>query len=239
MSLVNLSFDSDIAHLNFDDGKANVLNAASLTALEDALAEAKSARAVVFSGREGTFSGGLDLKTLPKLPRDEFQQTLRQFGRFCQSLLTFPRPVVAAVTGHAIAGGTVLLLCCDHRIGEAGEFKLGLSEVPIGMPLPTFVLRLAQHSVSKRHITEAALHGRLYPPHDAERIGYLQSVVDPGHAVGRAHQVAANLAALPNPAYLLTKSRLTAEIAATLESFDEEMEFFISSFDWSSARPRS
>jgi enoyl-CoA hydratase len=236
--MINLSFENDIAHLNFDDGKANVLNAATLTALEEALVEAKAGKAVVFSGREGTFSGGLDLKTLPRLPKEEFQSTLRQFGRFCQNLLTFPRPVVAAVTGHAIAGGTVLLLCCDHRIGEAGEFKIGLSEVPIGMPLPTFVLRLAEHGVSKRHITEAALHGRLYPPHDAERIGYLQSVVEPGHAVARAHQVAANLAALPNPAYLLTKTRLTSSIVATLDIFDEEMDFFINAFDWGAAKPR-
>lgn len=231
--MINLSFENGIAHLNFDDGKANVLNAASLTALESALDEAKAGKAVVFSGRPGTFSGGLDLKTLPTLPKGEFQSTLTQFSRFCHTLLTFPRPVVAAVTGHAIAGGTVLLLCCDHRIGEAGEFKIGLSEVPIGMPLPTFVYRLAEHSVSKRHITEATLHGRLYPPGDAERIGYLQSVVDPGDAVSRAYQVAANLAALPNPAYLMTKTRITSDIAATLDLFVEELEFFTNSFDWS------
>jgi enoyl-CoA hydratase len=234
--MINLSFDGGIAHLNFDDGKANVLNAGSLSQLESALEEAKAGKAVVFSGRPGTFSGGLDLKTLPTLPRAEFQSTLMQFSRLCHTLLTFPRPVVAAVTGHAIAGGTVLLLCCDHRIGEAGEFKIGLSEVPIGMPLPTFVYRLAAHSVSRRHITEATLHGRLYPPNDAERIGYLQSVVDPGDAVARAHQVAANLAALPNPAYLMTKTRISSEIVATLELFVEELEFFINGFDWSHAQ---
>lgn len=228
--MVELTFDNDIAHVHFDDGKANVLNSASLSALEKALEEAKGAKAVVLSGREGTFSGGLDLKTLPTLPAEDFRATLGQFTALCSTLLTFPRPVVAAVTGHAIAGGTVLLLCCDHRIGEAGPFKIGLSEVPIGMPLPTFVIRLAQHSVSKRHIIEAALHGRLYPPTEAETAGYLQSVVEPGHAIARAHQVAANLGALPNPAYMLTKNRLTSEVVATIATFDEEMEFFVNSF---------
>jgi enoyl-CoA hydratase len=236
--MVNLSFENDIARLHFDDGKANVLNSASLTALEEALDSARTAKAVVLSGREGTFSGGLDLKTLPHLPKDQFQGTLHQFGRFCKTLLTFPRPVVAAVTGHAIAGGTVLLLCCDHRIGEAGEFKLGLSEVPIGMPLPTFVYLLAEHSVSKRHITEATLHGRLYSPGEAERIGYLQSVVEPGQALSQALEVAAQLSILPNPAYELTKSRMTAAIVASLQVFDDEMEFFINAFDWSAAKPR-
>ena len=228
--MINVTTENAIAHLSFDDGKANVLNSTSLGALESALAEAKAAKAVVLSGRPGTFSGGLDLKTLPSLPPEEFKATLNQFGRLCQTLLTYPRPVVAAVTGHAIAGGTVILLCCDHRIGEAGEFKLGLSEVPIGMPLPTFVYRLAEHSVSKRHITEAALHGRLYPPHDAERIGYLQSVVEPGEAIHRAHQVAANLAALPNPAYTVTKKRIAAEILAGFELFDQEVEALAGAF---------
>lgn len=231
--MIELTFDNDIAHLHFDDGKANVLNSVSLAALEQALEEAKGAKAVVLSGREGTFSGGLDLRTLPTLPPQEFRATLGQFTGLCRTLLTFPRPVVAAVTGHAIAGGTVILLCCDHRIGESGDFKIGLSEVPLGMPLPTFVLRLAEHSVSKRHLIEAALHGRLYPPSEAEKMGYLQSVVESGHAISRAHQVAANLGALPNPAYLLTKNRLTSELVSSLGTFDEEMEFFVSSFDWS------
>ena len=228
--MIELTFDNDIAHIHFDDGKANVLNSGSLSALEQALEQSKAAKAVVLSGREGTFSGGLDLKTLPTLPVEEFRATMGQFTSLCRALLTFPRPVVAAVTGHAIAGGTVLLLCCDHRIGEPGSFKIGLSEVPIGMPLPTFVLRLAEHSVSKRHLIEAALHGRLYPPAEAESAGYLQSVAESGQAVSRAHQVAANLGALPNPAYLLTKNRLTSDVVNSLATFDEEMEFFVNSF---------
>lgn len=237
--MVNLSIDDNgIAHLHFDDGKANVLNAMSLGALEKALEQAESARALVLSGREGTFSGGLDLKTLPTLPKAEFTATLKQFGGVCRKLLTFPRPVVAAVTGHAIAGGTVLLLCCDHRIGEPGEFKIGLSEVPIGMPLPTFVYRLAEHSVSKRHIIEATLHGRLYPPQDAEDVGYLHSVAEPGHAIARAHQFAANLGALPNPAYQMTKTRITASVADSLSLFDEETDYFVNGFDWGAARKR-
>lgn len=234
--MIELTLENDIAHLHFDDGKANVLNSASLGALEEALEQAKEAKAVVFSGREGTFSGGLDLRTLPTLPAEQFRATLRQFTGLCRTLVTYPRPVVAAVTGHAIAGGTVLLLCCDHRVGEPGDFKLGLSEVPLGMPLPTFVLRLAEHSVSKRHIIEAALHGRLYPPTEAETVGYLQSVAEPGHTIARAHQVAANLGSLPNPAYQLTKARLTSALVESLSTFDEEMEYFVTSFDWSKGK---
>lgn len=230
MSAVTLTTENDIAHLHFDDGKANVLNAGSLAALDEALTEAQSAKAVVFSGREKMFSGGLDLRTLPTLSEQDFLKTLAQFGQFCSRLLTYPRPVVAAVTGHAIAGGTVLLLCCDHRVGEEQEAKIGLSEVPIGMPLPSFVIRLAELTVSKRSVVESILHGRLYSPAEAAQMGYLQEVVPPGEAIEKAMEVAGALAKLPNPAYQLTKERLTANITETMVSFEEEMKYFVASF---------
>ena len=97
MSSINLSVGDGIAHLNFDAGKANVLNSTSLAALEHALDQVKSEKAVVLSGRPGMFSGGLDLKTLPQLPSEEFKATLRQFGQLCKKLLTYPRPVVCAI----------------------------------------------------------------------------------------------------------------------------------------------
>ncbi len=230
MSAVNVTLEKDIAHIHFDDGKANVLNAESLAALDEAFTEAQDAKAVVFSGREKMFSGGLDLRTLPTLSEQDFLKTLGQFGRFCSRLLTYPRPVVAAVTGHAIAGGTVLLLCCDHRVGEDIDAKIGLSEVPIGMPLPTFVIRLAQQTVSKRSVLESILHGRLYKPNEAAEMGYLQEFTPPGMSVERAFEVADCLAKLPNPAYQLTKERLTANITETMASFEEEMKYFVASF---------
>lgn len=227
-----------VAQIALDDGKANVLNLHSLGALEQQLGALADCGAVVLSGRRGTFSGGLDLKTLPGLPSDQLRESLELFASVTWKLLTFPRPVVAAVTGHAIAGGAVLLLACDRRVGESGEGRLGLSEVAIGMPLPRFVMELAELSLRRERLTEATLHGRVYGPKEALEVGYLTQVVDPEQAVTEALSQASQLARLPNPAYRMTKARRAESVEAALARFSEEMSYFLDSRDWAPRPPR-
>lgn len=212
--------------VNFDDGKANVLNSTSLTALNDALEQSRESKAVLLKGREGCFCGGLDLKTLPKLAPEELKATLTLFGEFCLNLLTFPRPVLAAIDGHAIAGGTVILLCCDARVGSDRPMKIGLSEVVIGMPLPTFVIRLAELTVPRDKILETVLHGKLYSAEGALGVGYLDQVVPQAEFEAKCLERARALGELPNPAYKLTKERLVSSVRGSLDGFDQEMNFF-------------
>ncbi len=226
MSCVKLETIEGLSVVRFDDGKANVLNSTSLSALSEALEQARESKAVLLKGREGCFCGGLDLKTLPKLAPDELKATLRLFGEFCLKLLTFPRPVLAEVDGHAIAGGTVILLCCDARVGSDRPMKIGLSEVAIGMPLPTFVLRLAELTVPRAKILETVLHGKLYSSQGAREVGYLDTVVPQAELEAHCKERATALGALPNPAYQLTKERLLKSIDGSLDSFDQEMNFF-------------
>jgi len=89
----------------------------------------------------------------------------------------FPRPVVAACTGHAIAAGSIILMSTDVRIGAAGDFRIGLPEVTIGMPLPFFATELARDRISKRHLSQVFL-GRMYDPEGATDAGFLDEVVD-------------------------------------------------------------
>jgi enoyl-CoA hydratase len=88
-------------------------------------------------------------------------------------VFTFPVPTVAAVSGHAIAGGAVLAFACDLRVMAGGPFRLQLNEVAIGLPLPTWALVLAQAAVPARWHTEALLHARAYTPQDALARGIL------------------------------------------------------------------
>src|SRR5204863_9086655 len=118
--------------ITLDDGKANAIQAQFLEGLRDALDRAEGdpeVGAVVIGGRAGMFSAGLDLKVLPALPRAEMRTTCLLFGHAMLRDYEFPKPVVAAVTGHALAGGCVLLLTCDFRLGAAGPYRIGLHEV--------------------------------------------------------------------------------------------------------------
>lgn len=231
---VTLTIEAEIAHLSFDDGKANVLNPDSFKALEQALDKAKASKALIISGREGIFSGGLDLKTLPKLSKEELHSSMQQFKTLCQSLLTYPCPTIAAVTGHAIAGGAVVMLCCEHRIGKGGAYNIGLPEVAMNMPLPSFVIELARRSVKRRFLAEVVLEGKTFSPSLAKEVGLLSSLATSGECLEAARQMAEKLERLPNPAYTLTKKRMAAGILSSLEAFEEELKYFTSQFNWES-----
>jgi len=89
------------------------------------------------------------------------------FGRTMLRVFTFPIPTVAAVTGHAIAGGAMLAFACDLRFVSEGPFRLHLNEVAIGLAFPTWAIVLAQAAVPPRWHTEAILHARPYSPEEA------------------------------------------------------------------------
>jgi enoyl-CoA hydratase len=205
--------------IRMDDGKVNAINPTLLGDLGHALlrAQTEEARAVVLAGREGCFSAGLDLKTLPALPPQALRDALSAFADMLVGLLTFPRPVVALSTGHAIAGGAVLLLCCDRRIAVEGAYQTGLREVAVGIPMPDAVSELAKLWVPPRRWMEAIAHGRLYDQLHAIDAGFIDVVAPAEDAERRALAEAARLADLPNPAYERTKRYLRKDVLKALE----------------------
>src|SRR5438046_10454303 len=130
-------------------------------------AERERPGALGSAGRAGVFSAGLDLKVLPTLAPDALERTMVAFGRTMLRVFTFPIPTVAAVTGHAIAGGAMLAFACDLRFMAEGPFRLHLNEVAIGLALPTWAIVLAQAAIPPRRHTEAILHARPFSPEEA------------------------------------------------------------------------
>jgi enoyl-CoA hydratase len=134
----------------------------------------------------------------------------------------FPRPVVTACTGHALAMGALLLLVSDRRIGARGDFKIGLNEVRIQMPLPAFGMELARDRLSKRHFSEATTQARIFDPESAVDAGFLDATESPEALLASAERLARDLATLTNPAFRETKRRERSEtidrIRRTLEA---------------------
>ena len=169
--------DAGIAVITMDDGKANALGHDLLGALLAALdeADASGADAVVIAGRPGRFSAGFDLSVMKAGgtgPKEMLAAGVDVFLRIYQ----FPRPVIVACTGHAIAAGAIILMSSDLRVGTAGEFKIGMPELTIGMPLPFFATELMRDRLSKRHLARATL-GQMYDPETAIDVGFLDEVV--------------------------------------------------------------
>ncbi len=221
-AIVKTEARGDVLVVQMDDGKANALSPEMLDALDQALAAAESdAKALVLTGRVGRFSAGFDLKHMMAGP-DSARALVRRGAEVLMRLYHHPQPVVAACTGHALAGGALLLLCADVRVGAQGEFKLGLNEVSIGMPLPILAHELARDRLEPRHFLAATLFAAQYAPDRAVEVGYLDRVVEPGELLASALEQAQQLAKLPPVPFKLTKrslrKRTVEHILTTLDA---------------------
>lgn len=224
---ITLKIEDDVAVITLDDGKANALSHPVLQALEGALDEANHARAVVLAGRPGRLCAGFDLSIMSK-GMDAARDLVKAGAKVLLRLFTHPAPVVIAATGHAMAGGAVLLLTADHCVGTEGEFKIGLNEVAIGMPLPIFAVELARHRLGAQHFSAATGLARIYDPRGALEAGYLHELAPPDGQVDVALERARALAATLKPrAYARTKEQTRGAIARHVaETLDADLAQF-------------
>jgi enoyl-CoA hydratase len=210
-----------IAEIALDDGKVNAMSMAFFDGLNAALdrAEQGDANAVVVSGRPGYFSAGLNIRLLPTLPPDEVIRTLVTFARTLLRVWTFPRPTIAAVTGHAVAGGALLAFACDRRFVADGAFRIQMNEVVIGLAVPSWAIAICQSVMPARCHNEALLHARPYTPAEARAYGMIDGVT--GDAVASARAAAGQIPAHDRQAYAETKRRLRSRAVAWAEQYLE------------------
>ncbi len=206
--IVSFSMDAEVAVLRLDDGKANALSRTMIAEFNAALDEAESsASAVLIEGRPDRFSAGFDLSVMNAGARER-RELVESGAELLLRIYEFPRPVLCACTGHALAAGALILLVCDYRLGVTGRFKIGLNEVSIGMPLPVFAVEIARDRLSRRHLVAAVSQGRVYTPAEAVDAGYLDKVVAADELHGAALETAHAMASLGDPAHSITKRSL-------------------------------
>lgn len=200
--------DNGIATITMNDGKVNALSPTMLAALNEALDQASiEAAAVILTGRPGCFSAGFDLKVMASSPKAATNMVLSGGALFLR-LYEFSLPVVAAITGHALAGGVLLAASTDTRLGIRGDFKLGLNEVETGLPVPILAHEFARDRLSPRYLTQAVVQAQLYNPIDAQRVGWLDEVVDAESLQDSAQQETQRLSKLDRHAYGVSKQSL-------------------------------
>jgi enoyl-CoA hydratase len=219
--VLNYTLEAKTALLHMDDGKANALSDTMLRALIAAIDRAeKEASVMILMGRAGRFCAGFDLKVMMAGP-DAAMGILKVGGDLLMRLYGAKIPLVIACTGHALAGGALVLLTGDTRIGATGDFRIGLNEVQIGMPVPLLAMELARDRITTTELVSATLQAKIYGPEEAAKVGYLDAVASPDDLLARAKAEATRLAALAQPAYRLTKERLRGR---TIEYVNANME---------------
>ena len=217
-TLLDYSLSDGVATLHLNDGKANALSYEMIAALSKAIRRAEEeAQAAVILGMPGKFCAGFDLKIMQRSLSDA-ADLLREGGALYVQMLRSSIPLLSACTGHALAGGALLLLASDYSVGVEGAFKLGLNEVHIGLPLPLLALELTRYKLDARRLNEATLFGTLYEPIDAQRIGYLNETCTPDQFEKRVFERAAGMAQINRVAFKETKQRLWGGLATQIEA---------------------
>ncbi len=180
-------------------------------------AMAKHPAALVLTGAGRFFSGGLDLKAVPTYAASEQREMLRTLNRFVAALYACPIPVVGAVNGHAIAGGLVLALTTDYRIGPSGDALFGLTEARVGIPFPSAPMIVVQAELAPSDVRHATLYARNFGPEEARRRGVFDELQPAGGVLERALEVARDLASMPADGYRRIKQQFRRAAIEQLE----------------------
>jgi len=219
---VDVSGDGNLAFISLHDGKANAMSTALLDTLTDAIAQAEvMARAIVITGEGKAFSAGLALPELIDLDRRAMARFMDRFAAAMRRVLECARPTVAAINGHAIAGGCVLALMCDHRLMTSAPVKIGLNEVQLGLGLPAVILEPLRARLPPTSLTTIALEGALVDPTEALRLGLVDEIIAPTDLLGVAAARARTLAGGGPLAYAQIKRALLRPMIEQISRHDE------------------
>jgi enoyl-CoA hydratase len=202
---VSYTLDGAVATIAMDDGKVNAMSLQMQAELGQALDRAQADRAsVVLAGRKGVFSAGFDLPVLGAGGEPALKMLAGGF-ELARRLLTFPTPVVAACSGHALAMGVFLLASVDYRIGADGAFKIGANEVAIGMVLPRAAVEICRARLAPPHYGRALVSAEIYRPAEAVAAGFLDQVVAEEQVLAEAQATALKLSKLAMKAHAACK----------------------------------
>ena len=212
--------------VRMEHGKVNAFDPELMRGLIDALAgpECADAPAVVLTGTGAVFSAGVDLRRLTEGGPDYVEAFLPVLGEAFFEAFTFPKPLVAAVNGHAIAGGCVLACACDYRIMADGAGRIGTPELSVGVPFPVMALEILRLTVPAHRLQALIYRGLTCTPAEAAANGLIDETAAPEAVVDRAVEVAARLGALPPASFALTKRVIrepTRNRVLELRSVDE------------------
>jgi enoyl-CoA hydratase len=214
-----------IGVLRLDDGRVNAMSPEWVAGFPQAFREATHdadghPRPVVVLGTPKTLSAGLDLKRLPLDSNEKLVEFTRGFMRAFAELLSHPRPVVVGVDGAAIAGGTVLALAGDMRVGTP-RARMGVPEVPVGIPFPGPVLELVRARIAPPECNEAILRGTIREGKDCLGLGWVDKMVDANALRDACLALAEELGASSPLAFRMAKEQLNRDLVRSFQQFEK------------------
>jgi len=241
METISVEHHGKVLFAKLNNGVTNALNPTVVGELKAVLKQVKSSAGidglVLGSSNEKFFSIGFDIPELIEMNSDDFRGFYRVFNQVCLDLFTLPKPTVAAITGHAIAGGCILTMCCDYRFIAKGHKLMGLNEVKLGLPVPYLPDRLLHAIAGVCKAREIMESGKLYPSNEALEMGIVDKILPIENVVTTAIEHADMLGSLPRVGYGMIKQNRVEVIEEQVIARQNEKEvYFIESWYSDEAR---
>jgi enoyl-CoA hydratase/carnithine racemase len=222
--------------------RANALNSEVLSELGEALERAardESVRSVVLaSAVDGIFSAGFDAREIFPFGGEEIRGFFASFVGVCHAILDLPKPVVAAIEGHAIAGGAILALACDLRVMGEGDYGFAINEINLGLVLSQAILQMAVTAMGAGAARELILEGATIGPARAHAVGLAAEVTQAGQAFARAEARARGMAAKPPQAFAAVKRLFRENTVAPLDRELNALDNFVACWVSEESRER-
>jgi enoyl-CoA hydratase/carnithine racemase len=230
--LVLLETQGKVGIVKLNHGLTNAINIDLVNQLSDILQRVKVDRQirglVLTSSNEKFFSNGFNIPELIELSSDDLRYFYSTFNQMCVDLYTFPRPTIAAVTGHAIAGGCILALCCDYRFIAQGRKLMGLNEIKLGLPVPYVADCILRNLAGWRNAREIMDSGDFYLPEVSSQLGLVDQVLPLEGVISEAMELVDNIGSFPEDAFMAIKRNRVEDIQGQiLEKLEEKEKIFI------------
>jgi enoyl-CoA hydratase/carnithine racemase len=223
--VLTITKHAEVHELRLARPPVNALDPALIRALTGAVesAPAAGARAIVLSGSTGMFSAGLDVPALLALDRGGIRAFWEDFFGVMRAIAQSRIPVICAITGHSPAGGCVLAVFSDYRVMAEGDFRIGLNEVQVGLPVPDVIAGALTRLTGPRHAEQLLVTGTLLGPAEALVVGLVDRVVAIDRVVPAAIERAQAMAALPPRACAATRRTARATLVASFDDVDASL----------------
>jgi len=243
MEMIHVEYQDQVAVAKFNRPVTNALNLQLVNELAEMLQGIKHDpnvhSLVLGSTNDKFFCIGFDIPHLFGFTREDFAFFFHTFNRMCLDLYTLPKPTVAAITGHATAGGCILALCCDYRFMAEGHKLMGLNEIKLGVPVPYLADCILRHLVGIRHARDVMEAGEFYLPERLLHKGMVDQVLPLEQVLPQSIEQASALGALPQAAFALIKrNRIETVEAQVLARLEERERSFIERWYSDEARER-
>jgi enoyl-CoA hydratase/carnithine racemase len=241
--MIDLDCCETVATVKFDRDIINALNREMIQELTETLSRVRDMSEVqalvLSSANDKFFSIGFDIPRLFELPKEDFREFYKTFNQACMELYTFSKPTMAAITGHAIAGGCILALCCDYRVIASGRKLMGLNEIKLGVPVPYLADCILKSIVGLREAREVMESGDFYEAETLLKKGLVDEVMPQEEVMERAGEKAEILGSMPTGVYRRIKADRIREIETRIRAgWDEKQRHFIDVWYSEEARRR-